>query len=257
MQQTLALIERVRRSGAHSQQLSLSISPSLKHIQPGHSFLTPGRNASFDPYLLERWWPIHCQENQLVVECPFPNDSPLRRYEPGEGLTLLGPIGQPLPFQKKLRHVLLIAEDCQPHPLRLAIDRLLDRQACITLVLLGTAANTDVRSLDPRVEVSLGAPREADPRHWPEQVLSVGWADQVFITTAAEGQRARFAIWRRRFGELRNGVPAKFLWGLFTPTWPCGAGACGACDIATRDGVKYTCRHGPALDLTRCRLDGH
>ena len=130
------------------------------------------------------------------------------------------------------------------------------RKASITLVLLGTAADYDARAFDPRVEVSRGTPREDDPRHWPGQVLSVGWADQVFITTAAAGQRARFAAWLRRFGELRNGVPPNYLWGIFTPPWPCGAGACGACDISTRDGVKYTCRQGPALDLTRCKLEG-
>lgn len=256
MQQTTALVERVRRSGAHFQQLSLSLAPSLSSIQPGHSFLTPARSASYDPYLLERWWPIHSDGGHMVVECPLPKGPPLRRFEPGEALSLLGPVGQPLPFQKRLRHVLFIAEDCPPHPLRLAIDRLLARKASITLVLLGTAADYDVRALDPRVEVSCGAPREDDPRHWPGQVLSVGWADQVFITTAAEGQRARFAAWLRRFGELRNGVPPNYLWGVFTPPWPCGAGACAACDISTHDGVKYTCRQGPALDLTRCRLEG-
>lgn len=255
MQQTTAFIERVRRSGVHSQQLTLSVPPALARIQPGQSLLTAARPAAWAPYLLERWWPIHTDRQALVVERPLAPGPGARNFAPGQSLTLIGPIGRPLPFRKRLRNALLIAEDCPPQALRLAIDRLLARKASVTLVLLGTAAATDARAFDPRLEICRGAPTEEDRRHWPGQVLSIGWADQVFITTAAAGQKARFAAWRRRFGELRNGVPPNYLWGLFTPPWPCGAGACATCDIATREGALYSCRQGPALDLTRCLLE--
>ena len=255
MQQTTAFIESLRRSGANRQQLTLSVAPGLARLQPGQSILTPAQPNSWEPYLLERWWPIHCAGGLLVVERPLQSDSNARRFEPGQSLSLLGPVGQALPFRKKLRQVLLIAEDCAPDPLRLAVDHLLARQANVTLILLGTARDADASALDPRVEIIHGAPSADNPRHWPGQVLSVGWADQVFITTAAAGQRARFAAWRKDFGELRNGIPPNTLWGMLTPRWACGAGACGACAIATHEGTKLTCRQGPALDLMRCRLD--
>jgi hypothetical protein len=120
----------------------------------------------------------------------------------------------------------------------------------VTLVLLGTALDYTTHHLPPEIEVVQG---EADI-NWPNQVMTVGWADQVFVVVAPDDENLRFARVLDTFRQRRADVPQNYLFGVFQPVVACGAGACQVCMVRTLDGTRLACTEGPAFDLTKVVL---
>ncbi|HEX2620794.1 MAG TPA: hypothetical protein VHL11_11620 [Phototrophicaceae bacterium] len=246
MKETTAIIERIKRVNAGYQRLELSVDDSLLKLKPGQSIMAR-RSDRWDPYLLEQWWPVNLLRGKLVIERP---DS--EQYEPGQVVPLLGVIGQPFRFRgsASLRNVLLVAYNTPPTPLLMTIPWLLGNKISVTMALLGSAAAYDTQHLPPEVEIELGG----DEFEWENQVMTLGWADQVFITVGPDDEFQRFNQVIERFRELRHDIPRNYLFGVFQGLLPCGSGACHSCMVRTTQGTALVCTEGPAFDLTQVIL---
>lgn len=246
MKETKAIIERVKRVNAGYQRLELSVDESLLKIKPGQSLMARV-SEKWNPYLLQQWWPVNLMRGKLVVERPDGET-----YEPGQVVPVLGLIGQPYRFRGSgsLRNVLLIAYDTPPTPLLMTIPWLLGNKISVTMVLMGSAANYDTQHLPPEVEIELGN----DAFEWQNQVMTLGWADQVFVTVGPHDESNRFSLVLSKFRQLRQDVPRNYLFGIFQPIFPCGSGACHSCMLRTAQGTSLVCTEGPAFDLTQVTL---
>jgi hypothetical protein len=246
MKETKALIERIKRVNAGYQRLELSVDESLLKIKPGQSLMAR-LSENWNPYLLQQWWPVHLTRGKLIVERPD-----TERYEPGQIIPVLGLVGQPYRFRGSgsLRNVLLIAYDTPPTPLLMTIPWLLGNKISVTMVLLGSAAAYDTQHLPPEVEIELGN----ETFEWQNQIMTLGWADQVFVTVGPDDEMSRFTTVISKFRQLRQDVPRNYLFGIFQPLLPCGSGACHSCMLRTTQGTSLVCTEGPAFDLTQVTL---
>jgi hypothetical protein len=254
MKETSAYIERIRQISPGYQHLELaSVDESLRKMKPGQSLLVRliDRNPEverWDPYLREHWWPIGITPNNtLLVERPVGI-----RYEPGQFLSLLGPVGDNYKFRKSLRNVLLIAYNTPPTPLTVMTPLLLKNGISVTIVLLGTSRDYETGHLAPEIEVIRGDAQMA----WEGQVMTLGWADQVFVSVGQDDELLRFSEVMTMLREKRNGIPENYVFGIFQPVMPCGIGACSACMVKLKDTFTSVCTKGPAFDLTQVVLPG-
>lgn len=244
MKETQAIIERVRRVSPDYQHLELAVDEVLLKIRPGQSLLAR-LNERWDPYLREHWFPVNLVENKLVIERPTTS-----HYDPGQIVNVMGLVGQPYRFRRSLRNVLLIAYHCPPTALLMTIPWLLGNQVSVTLVLGGSAAQYSTQHLAPQVEII----RADDALNWQDRVMTVGWADQVLVAVGQDDELARFGQVWTIFSQLRSDIPKNYLFGVFQPVLPCGAGACHACTLRMTQGMKLVCTDGPAFDLTQVSL---
>lgn len=249
MKETEAIIERIKRVNVGYQHLEIAVDDTLLKLKPGQSLLACLDTDSWHPYLREHWWPVGLLDNKLVVERPV-----REHYEPGQIINLMGLVGQPYRFRRTLRNVLLIACDTPPTPLLMTVHWLLANRISVTLVMLGSAREYTTQHLPAEVEIVLGDD-DNDLMSWPSQVMTVGWADQVFAVVGGDDEFRRFHQLLARFEERRADIPQNYLFGVFQPTMPCGAGACHACVIPMKKGTPLSCQEGPAFDLTQVILE--
>jgi hypothetical protein len=246
MRETQAIIERVTRLNEHYQRLQLSVDPYVQELKPGQSFLARSTDGGWNPYLREQWWPVALTQNSLIVERPG-----TEVYEPGEVVSLLGFVGQPFRYKRVLRNVLLIADDTAPTPLIMAGHQLVSNKVSVTLVLGGSAVQYPTAHLPPELEVIAAD----DDLNWPNQVLTAGWADQVFVAVRAQDEMERITHTWQMFNRLRKDVPKGYIFAIMHPILPCGIGACAACLVALREHEMMTvCTEGPCVDMTSLPL---
>ncbi|MGJ3238773.1 MAG: hypothetical protein ACFE0Q_08720 [Anaerolineae bacterium] len=253
MQESRAFIEKIRLINPNYQYLEVAIQDQAwRALKPGESLLVRFIDAdnpdseTWHPYLREQWWLSgFTMTGTMLIERPFSH-----KYRPQQEISVLGPIGQPYRFRKSLRNVLLIAYDTPPIPLTVMIGQLLHNQISVTLVLLGEAQRYQTDHLSPEVEVIHG---ETD-LVWADQVMTLGWADQIFVVVQQDDELMRFAEVMNRVRELRNDLPKNYIFGVFQPLLPCGVGACSACLMRVDGEVVPSCSKGPTFDLTQVNL---
>lgn len=247
MEEQEAIIERVKQVNNSVQHLELAIDDAWSRIKPGQSLLAWPANHPQDAYMRDHWWPVNIKPgNKLIIERPLSEV-----YEPPQVVHVLGLVGKPYRFRRTLRNVLLIAHDTLPTPLMMTIPWLLGNQISVTLALLGAAREYETSHLPPEVEIIQG---NSEKFTWPDQVMTVGWADQVFVTVSNHDLGGHFRQVLHKFEELRAVIPKNYLFGVFDDLLPCGAGACQACMVPTREGDQLSCTEGPAFDLTQVHL---
>lgn len=268
MKQATANIERTTLFSTF-QHLELSFTDNyFLNIKPGQSLLVRVNDA-LSPYLSQQWWPVMVKRgDKVVVERPL-----TEYYEVPSTVAVLGLVGQPFRFRGAgmLRNVLLVAYDTQPTSLLMTIPWLLGNKISVTLVLLGSAMSFDTKNLPAEVEIELGDPivetggerqpgvvfeQDENEFIWRNQVMTLGWADQVFVAVGGHDEAERFNKVLERFRQLRQDIPRNYLFGVFQPTLPCGTGACQACMLRTvqGSGTALVCTEGPAFDLTQVIL---
>lgn len=247
MKETQAIVQRVRAMNADYQQIELASDEALDEMKAGQALLARPRQMrlteQWEPYLREVWHPTYVSNRRITTEL-----SARLRLEPGDVIDLIGPIGQPFKFRTSLRNVLLLAVNTSPIPLMMTVPQLLGNQVSVTLVLLGSAIAYPTTFLPPEVEIVHGDDPKT-PLSWPNQVVSIGWADQVFAVVPRGDEVSAFRELWHRFSERRSEISKNYLFGVFQGLLPCGVGACEACMIATREGNKLPCTEGPAFDL--------
>ena len=252
MRETQAYIERIKRVNRSHQRLELAVDQSLSAMRAGQALLARRIDKDYEaeqwqPYLRELWFPVEIQaSNIVIVERPAQT-----HYLPGQLLSLIGPVGQPFRFRQKLRNILLIAYDTAPAALLLMLPPLLAKQVSVTLVLMGSAREYETSHLPEEVEVF----QADDSLAWPDMVMTLGWADQVFVLVGQGDEMGSFAAVMRLMRERHSELPTNYVFGVLQRELPCGVGACHACVLNLRRAQKLQCLDGPAFDLTDLRLN--
>ncbi len=252
MKDTQAYIERIRRVSRDFQRLELAVDKSLSSMLAGQAVLARRIEKDYEiqhwnPYLRELWFPVEIlNSNIIVVEVPAAIS-----YQPGQLLSLMGPIGKAFKFRRKLRNILLVAYDSAPTSLLMMLPALLANDASVTMVMMGSARQYDSSHLPEEIEIV----QAEDDLSWQDMVMTLGWADQVFVAVGPGKELRNFADVLRLARQRRNDVPANFIFGVFQRQLPCAVGACFACMLRSKDGSKLQCVDGPAFDLTALFLD--
>jgi dihydroorotate dehydrogenase electron transfer subunit len=241
-----AIIERVRRVSANVVRLDVAVEIPQRNIQAGQHFLAR-LTESWDPYLREPWIPIKAQRSNITIERPTALN--VQPYQPGQVVHLLGPVGQPIPLIETARTLLLIAYDATPASLLMLADIAIQRRLGVALALIGSARGYPLEALPPEIEIVRGN----DDGSWPEQTVSLVWADQV-VAVAPPHDRSHYARLLETITQVRVEAASGYVSGLFQPSLPCGVGACGACAIACQRREVLACVDGPALDLLNVTL---
>lgn len=244
MKETTGLIEKISLPNATHQHLELAVDASLQSLKAGQ-FVMARASELWEPYLRVPWIPVDLRAGRLIIERPVEET-----YRVGQSVSLIGECGQQVRFRKGVRNVLFIAYNTAPTPLLMPIRLLLRNKVSTTLVLLGKATDYGTTHLPPEVEVIHG---DMD-LNWPNQVMTVGWADQVFVCVDQDDEQYRFAQIYERMGERRNEIPKNYLFGLFQSGMACGFGVCDACAVRVSGEVQLACMHGCAFDLTLVKL---
>ncbi len=252
MKETQAYIERVKRVNRDSQRLELAVDRSLSSLLAGQALLVRRiekdyESEHWDPYLRELWFPVEVQTSNIVVV-----EQPAKaQFVPGQLLSIIGPVGRPFRFRRKLRNILLIAYQTTPAALLMMLPSLLTKQVSITMILMGTARQYDTNHLPEELEIV----RADDNMTWPDMVMTLGWADQVFAIVGQGSELHYFGEIMKLIRQRRNDVPANYIFGVMQRPLPCGVGACHACILKLRGEQKLQCVDGPAFDLTTLRLN--
>lgn len=238
MFETTALIERVEQINNHYQRIDLAFDSDFPQIKPGQTLLVQEPGS----YLRTQWWPVDFRKPYVVIERPIHE-----RYMPSQSLSVIGPVGSPYKFRRTLRNVLLIAYDTPPTPLLMTLPWLISNKVSVTLALCGkTAIDYDVKHLPAQIEVIHGD----DDFNWDNQVMHLGWADQVFVTVNQDDELTRMHRVFTRVFERRHEIPKNYLFGILQPTLACGTGACMGCMLRVQGTTSLICVDGPAYDLT-------
>lgn len=251
MNETQAYVERIKRVNRDYQQLELAVDASLSNIRAGQALLVRRidkdyEQVNWNPYLRELWFPVDIlSNNKIVVERPTNV-----QYLPNQLLSLLGPVGQPFRFRRSLRNILLMVYHTPPSALLMMLKPLLANQVSVTMVLMGTAKDYDTQHLNEEIEII----RAEEDLTWPDMVMTLGWADQVFVLVGQGDELSYFDQIIEMVRERRNDIPTNYIFGVFQNVLPCGVGACYACMLKMKEGTKLQCIDGPAFDLTTVRL---
>ncbi len=242
MRETQAIIERVRRVSTDLQQLELGVDSSLVQLQPGQSlFACSPEDDGWHPYLRKQMIPVGIQGQRLTVEITVEHV-----YAPGTVLSVLAPVGKPIPQRPGAKQILLIAQDTTPTPLVWPARQYISSGAAVTLVISGQAALYPLELFPPEIEILRG---DADWT-WNDQVQTLGWADQIIALAPSYLHDETYGHLYNRVSQLRQqSIPDGFLCGLYYARLACGTGACQACQIPGHKHNGLSCTDGPAIDL--------
>jgi hypothetical protein len=246
MRETEGVIERLWRLSAQIQRLEISVEPALAQLQPGQSLLAAGEGSQWDPYLREHWIPVEGQNGLLTIDRPLD-----QRYKPGQVVSLMGPVGLPLPWTGGGgKHLLLLAQDTWPTPLLMLAQRTIAQTAEAALVLMGTARDYPFAGIPPAVEVI----NAGDDGKWADQNATLQWADQIFAVLHPSFWRDQLYNQVHELKKARSKLAPDFFYVLANLPFPCGTGACMACMVRGKMSNKLACTQGPALDVTEVML---
>ncbi len=252
MKETQAYIERVKRVNREHQRLELAVDQSLSAMLAGQAMLVRRIDKDYeaehwDPYLRELWFPVEILASNIVIV-----ERPARtHYLPGQLLSIIGPVGQPFRFRQKLRNILLIVYDTGPAALLLMLPPLLTKQVSITMALMGSARQYESNHLPEEIEVI----QADDNLTWPDMVMTLGWADQIFVLVGRGDEMRYLSDIMRLMRERHNNIPANYIFAVMQRDMPCGVGACQACLLNLRGAPKLQCLDGPAFDLIDLQLN--
>ncbi len=239
MQEAQAIIERIRRVSATLQRLDVALDKAHRSVAPGQFFLARV-GESLDPYLREPWVPVRGQGSTLTVERPAG-----RVYAPGQVVSLIGPVGRPIPVKDSTRSLLLIAFEATPASLLMVAEAALGKGASVVLALLGRAADYPFEGLPQELEIT----RAEELGRWSERDNVFRWADQVIAVAPPPYDGPFYSNLLAAVREVRIDVASGAVVGLFQPPMPCGVGACGACLVRCGAEDIPACVEGPAFDL--------
>lgn len=192
----------------------------------------------------------------------------------GVQLDLIGPLGAAVDMDGRTRNLLLAGGGACLPALFFACRAALARG--VAVVLLAAADAPDALPppylLPPEVEYQStaegelalvgmlrGAPpapaapaqgkRRAPAPAPPSTPAPLLWADQLVVAMGLDSIPALIDAVRTTRLRWERG----FAQALIAGPLPCGTGACQACLIETRDGLRTRCKDGPAFDLRELR----
>ena len=130
MQESQAIIERVKRVSATIQRLDVAVDRLHQSAGAGQTF------SPHDP--LARSLSARTLDFvQREASCLVFERSAGTIYTPGQVVSLIGPIGKPIPLRENIRTLLLIAHEFAPMSLLFLAQTALAKGIAVTLVLGG------------------------------------------------------------------------------------------------------------------------
>ena len=171
----------------------------------------------------------------------------LAERQPGDELTLFGPLGKGYAVNSQAQNLLLVAGGLGVAAVVALADEAVAAGRAVTLLqgARNAAKLFPPGSLPREVEV-LSATDDGSAGHrGPVTDLLAGhlsWADQVF----ACGPNAMFRSMADVLREARTRKPVQ---ALLEERMGCGTGICYGCAVFTRRGVRLVCKDGPRFEL--------
>lgn len=198
--------------------------------------IRPGQFVSADLGGLLRTPLLPAAVGEEGLDLLVPPDHPAVALLPGQEVSLLGPLGTPLPHPTPLTRLLLIA-DLHRFPALLPLAHRAVAAGCSAALALSTPATGALFSfLPPALEVHTLQLHDPSLLEWAGWVVAA--ADPALYPVLAEEMRA-----------VRMEPATGFAHALLLPPLACGVGACRGCAVATRRGYRLACTDGPFFDL--------
>ncbi len=171
----------------------------------------------------------------------------LWRRQPGDLVSLFGPLGRGYAVKRRSENLLLVAGGIGIAALVALADEAIAGGRAVTLL---QGARTAARlfpsaSLPTEVEVvSATEDGSAGHRGLVTELLPqyLPWADQVFACGPNAMYEAMAAI-------MREQASRKSVQVLLEEHMACGMGVCYCCGVFTRRGVRLVCKDGPRFEL--------
>ncbi|HET7768485.1 MAG TPA: hypothetical protein VFN74_06885 [Chloroflexota bacterium] len=182
----------------------------------------------------------------------------------GDRVLAHGPVGREVREAKLTRHLLLLAEGTVGlTALSLMAADASSRKVSVTLVRNAASGEDEPppHLLPPDVEYRATTPEAGGLLGGLAPLLA--WADEVMVAAAAPLLDTLQALRRTRLAPftMHSQLPVQ---ALPLPEWgragggdalPCGTGACGACQVRTRERQRLFCLDGPAFALEDLRWE--
>jgi dihydroorotate dehydrogenase electron transfer subunit len=171
----------------------------------------------------------------------------LSRRQPGDELTVFGPLGRGFEPDAQAQNLLLVAGGLGVAALVALADEAVAAGKSVTLLQGARSAAKlfPARLLPGEVEVLSASDDGSAGHRGPVTELIAAhlpWADQLFACGPNPMFRSMAAVLRQE--QSRKPVQA-----LLEERMGCGTGVCYGCAVFTRRGVKLVCRDGPRFDL--------
>lgn len=173
----------------------------------------------------------------------------------GAQLDLFGPLGTPFALDQSASNLLLLGAGPALAALLLLAGEAVERGMNVTLVAGATAAEwlPPPFLLPPAVEYAGGVVAAADlpplPASQPGSPPPLTWADQLAAALPEAALPALVGLVQRERLRWQRGFAQVALAGPL----PCGMGACQACLVTTRHGLRTRCKDGPVFELRELR----
>jgi len=230
----------------------LSCPPVARGASPGR-FLMVHCAEGYDP-LLPRPMSFHRfreregdRQFAILYDVRGRGTAWLAAREPGDELTVFGPLGKGYAVAGEAQNLLLVAGGLGVAAVVALADEAVAAGRAVTLLqgARNAAKLFPPEALPSEVEV-LSATDDGSAGHrGPVTDLLGGhlsWADQVF----ACGPNAMFRSMADVLREARTRKPVQ---ALLEERMGCGTGVCYGCAVFTRRGVRLVCRDGPRFEL--------
>jgi len=231
--------------------LTLDTSALAASPVPGQFFMA----RCAEVYLRRAIFPCRVEAGRMALLLPLGQDlglTWLAARQVGETVDLIGPLGRGFALEEAGGNLLLVSWGSALACLLALAEKALTARWAVALVAGFERPDLAVATafLPPAVEYQVTTGMSA-----PEELQSLlrdmlPWADRV----GAAGGMAFYSRLAATIEANRLGLRPGLAQVLVEVPMACGVGACGACAVQTRPGVRQACHHGPVFDLAELVL---
>ncbi len=169
----------------------------------------------------------------------------LSQRKAGDGIDLLGPLGNGFSIAPSAGNLLLVAGGIGIAPLRFLAQAALEQERLVTLLLgAATEAQLCLSHLIPSSVKCITATDDgsASKRGMITDLIPgyIDWANQVFACGPSPMYRAMAQMPELKDKPVQISLEVRM---------GCGFGVCYGCTVKTRQGLKQVCRDGPIFNL--------
>lgn len=222
--------------------------------------------ASADPFLRRTLFVAETDPEAGTVTllyAPQERGSAWLAHQPvGTPLDVCGPLGTPFTLDRRTRNLLLVGVGESVGALFLLAQAALRQRAAVVLLVAAPAddllpppfllpTEVEYRGSSAGENSVMTLLEESDQPASPTGAAAtppsalIAWADQLgaalpleLLPPLIEAVRATRLRWQPGFAQV-----------ALAGTFPCGTGACLACLVETRNGLRTGCKDGPVFDL--------
>ena len=208
--------------------------PDLARLAAPGRFAMLGPAAGWEPYLRQALPFLRC--GQETVSFLFQDDDPrlawLAGRRLGDGVSLLGPLGQGFALQPTARRLLLVALGAEVAPLLALGELALAESLSVSLLADGTIGKGLASIIPDAIELitpSPAGPGEPSPTAWDHLAGLLTWADQVAAAGPPEALQRLAGLGPRQVDVVSCSATSKdrspAAWaGVARASWRPGAG---------------------------------